>query len=69
MHSRAIKAREWRIDLGIAALVREVARMDEDVALGQLDGGIVRVCEADDSGPSERRRSPPLHQSEVRPVR
>lgn len=37
----------------VTALVREITGMDEDVSVGELDGGIVRVRDADDAGAAE----------------
>jgi hypothetical protein len=37
--------------LGVAPLVREIPRMDQDITLGQLDGAIVSVADAHDPCP------------------
>lgn len=42
--------------LGVAALVREVAGMDEDVALGELDGRVMGIRDADDASPPQLGR-------------
>ncbi len=36
--------------LGVAPLVGEVARVDQDIALGQLDSCVVGVADAHDAG-------------------
>jgi hypothetical protein len=39
------------VHLGVAPLVRDVSGMDEDVSLRELNSGVVRVGDADDSRP------------------
>lgn len=49
-----LQGSEWvgHANLGKAALVGQVASMDEDVALGQFYGTVVGVGDADDSRPA-----------------
>ena len=36
--------------LGVAPLVGEIPRVDQDIALGQLDSSVVGVADAHDAG-------------------
>ena len=47
----------WAAYLGVAPLVCKVSRVDQDIATGQLDGGIVGVADAHDPGPPCRTTS------------
>jgi hypothetical protein len=44
-------------ELGVAPLVREVASVYQDIALWQLDSGIMGVADAHDPGPACETRS------------
>lgn len=36
--------------LGVAPLICEITGVDENIAVGELDGGVVRVGDAEDAG-------------------
>lgn len=43
-------------NLGMASLVCQVTRMDEDISLGKLDCAVMSIRDADDPGPPLPRR-------------
>ena len=49
--SRAFLSRMATVEyLGVAPLVGEIPRVDQDIALGQLDSSVVGVADAHDAG-------------------